>query len=83
MISVIITTYNYGKYIERAIRSCMDQSLDDSEYEIIVVNDCSTDFTEKILENYSSDVKVFNLTKNIGLSAARNFGIKQSIKCAK
>ena len=78
MISVIITTYNYGKYIERAIRSCMDQSLDNSEYEIIVVNDCSTDFTEKILENYSSDVKVFNLTKNIGLSAARNFGIKQS-----
>ena len=78
MISVIITTYNYGKYIERAIRSCIDQSLDNSEYEIIVVNDCSTDFTEKILENYSTDVKVFNLTKNIGLSAARNFGIKQS-----
>ncbi len=78
MISVIITTYNYGKYIERAIRSCIDQTLDNSNYEIIIVNDCSTDFTEKILENYQSEVRVFNLKKNIGLSAARNFGIKQS-----
>ena len=78
MISVIITTYNYGKYIERAIRSCIDQSLHNSEYEIIVVNDCSTDFTYKILENYINDVRVFNLDKNIGLSASRNFGIKQS-----
>jgi glycosyltransferase involved in cell wall biosynthesis len=56
----------------------MDQTLDSSHYEIIVVNDCSTDFTEKILENYESEVRVFNLKKNIGLSAARNFGIKQS-----
>tara|TARA_Y100000992_G_scaffold302673_2_gene278206 strand:+ start:2863 stop:3504 length:642 start_codon:yes stop_codon:yes gene_type:complete len=78
LISVIITTYNYGKYIERAIRSCLDQTLDNSEYEIIIVNDCSTDFTEKILENYKSEARVFNLKKNIGLSAARNFGIKQS-----
>jgi glycosyltransferase involved in cell wall biosynthesis len=56
----------------------MDQTLDNSHYEIIIVNDCSTDFTEKILENYESEVRVFNLKKNIGLSAARNFGIKQS-----
>ena len=56
MVSIIITSYNYGKYIERAIRSCLDQKLDNSEYEIIVVNDCSTDFTEKILENYILDI---------------------------
>ena len=78
MVSIIITSYNYGKYIERAIRSCLEQTLDNSEYEIIIVNDCSTDFTEKILENYKSEARVFNLKKNIGLSAARNFGIKQS-----
>lgn len=78
MISVVLTTYNYGKYIERAIRSCLDQTLDNSEFEIIVVNDCSTDFTEKILVNYENEVSVFNLKKNIGLSAARNFGVKQS-----
>ena len=63
MVSVIITTYNYGKYVERAIRSCIDQSLDKSAYEIIVVNDCSTDYTEKILENYKPDIRAFNLKK--------------------
>lgn len=78
MISIIITAYNYGKYIERSIRSCLDQTLDNSEYEIIVVNDCSTDFTSEILKIYDSEIRVFNLKKNIGLSAARNFGVKQS-----
>jgi glycosyltransferase involved in cell wall biosynthesis len=79
MVSVIITAYNYDRYIERAIRSCMDQSLDENEYEIIVVNDCSTDNTDKILENYKNDVRVFNLEKNSGLSAARNFGVKKAL----
>ncbi len=79
MVSIIITAYNYDRYIERAIRSCMDQSLDESEYEIIVVNDCSTDNTVKILENYKNDVRIFNLEKNVGLSAARNFGVKKAL----
>ena len=53
MVSLIITTYNYAHYIERAIRSALDQSLAQSEYEIIVVNDGSTDATSQILDNYS------------------------------
>ena len=79
MVSVIITSYNYEKYIERAIRSCLDQSLSKKQYEIIVVNDCSVDNTEDILENYKEEVRVFNLKKNIGLAGARNFGIKKSL----
>ncbi|MEO8761158.1 MAG: glycosyltransferase family A protein [Bacteroidia bacterium] len=79
MVSVIITTYNYEKYIERAIRSCLDQSLSKKQYEVIVVNDCSTDSTTQILENYKDDVRIFNLEKNTGLSAARNFGIKKAL----
>lgn len=78
MVSIIITAYNYEKYIERAIRSCLEQSLPKNDFEIIVVNDASTDNTEEILENYSSDVRVFNLEKNVGLSGARNYGIKKS-----
>ncbi len=79
MVSIIITAYNYEKYIERAIRSCLDQSLSKSQYEIIVVNDCSTDNTGRVLENYKDEVRIFNLPKNIGLSAARNFGIKKAL----
>ncbi|MFM1772564.1 MAG: hypothetical protein RLZZ71_1706 [Bacteroidota bacterium] len=78
MVSLIITTYNYAQYIERAIRSALDQSLSKSDYEIIVVNDASTDATSQILENYSDVVRVFNLTENMGLSAARNFGIRKA-----
>jgi glycosyltransferase involved in cell wall biosynthesis len=79
MVSIIITAYNYDRYIERAIRSCLDQSIPKSQYEIIVVNDCSTDNTVEILKNYESQVRVFNLKENSGLSAARNFGIKKAI----
>jgi glycosyltransferase involved in cell wall biosynthesis len=79
MVSIIITAYNYDRYIERAIRSCLDQSIPKKQYEIIVVNDCSTDNTKMILDNYKEDIRIFNLEKNGGLSAARNFGIKKAL----
>ncbi len=79
MVSIIITAYNYEKYIERAIRSCLDQSFSSKNFEVIVVNDCSTDNTTKILENYKDEIRVFNFEKNVGLSAARNFGVKKAL----
>ncbi|MFN0030640.1 MAG: glycosyltransferase family 2 protein [Flavobacteriales bacterium] len=78
MVSIIITTYNYAQYVERAIRSATEQSLSTDAYEVIVVNDCSTDNTAEILENYATQVRIFNLEKNVGLSGARNFGIKKA-----
>lgn len=78
MISLIITSYNYASYVERAIRSALDQSLDNSKYEIIIVNDASTDRTEAVLENYHDECRVFNLKENVGLAAARNFGIRKA-----
>lgn len=78
MISLIITTYNYASYVERAIRSALDQSLDDHKYEIIVINDASTDRTKAVLENYQDECRIFNLEENVGLSAARNFGIRKA-----
>lgn len=78
MVSIIITTYNYAQYVERAIRSALDQTIDRDQYEIIVVNDCSTDETEEVLQNYASEVRLFNLESNLGLAGARNFGIKKA-----
>jgi glycosyltransferase involved in cell wall biosynthesis len=78
MVSVIITAYNYAKYVERAIRSCLDQSLSSDAYEIIVVNDASTDNTKEILANYKDEVRIIDLKKNIGLSAARNEGVRKA-----
>jgi len=56
----------------------LDQSLHRNQYEIIVVNDASTDRTKEILENYTEEVRVFHFEKNQGLSVARNFGIKKA-----
>jgi glycosyltransferase involved in cell wall biosynthesis len=78
MVSVIITTYNYWRYVERAIRSCLEQSISKDEIEILVINDASTDHTIELLENYKDDVRIYNLDKNVGLSGARNFGIKMA-----
>jgi glycosyltransferase involved in cell wall biosynthesis len=78
MVSLIITTYNYARYVERAIRSALDQSLPADRYEIIVVNDASTDHTPAVLANYVDQVRVFNLEQNQGLAAARNFGIQKA-----
>jgi glycosyltransferase involved in cell wall biosynthesis len=78
MISLIITAHNYAQYVERAIRSALDQSLGQSEYEILVINDASTDHTQDVLENYKEEVRVFNLEQNLGLAGARNFGIQKA-----
>jgi glycosyltransferase involved in cell wall biosynthesis len=78
MVSLIITTFNYARYVERAIRSALDQSLPADRYEIIVVNDASTDHTPAVLANYVDQVRVFNLEQNQGLAAARNFGIQKA-----
>lgn len=78
MVSLIITTYNYAYYVERAIRSALDQSLENSDYEILVINDASTDHTAEVLVNYEEDCRIFNLETNLGLAGARNFGIRKA-----
>ena len=78
LVSVIITSYNYARYLERAIRSALNQSLPASAYEVIVVDDCSTDETPNILDNYAEEIKVLKQAKNAGLSASRNLGIKKA-----
>lgn len=78
MISIIITTYNYGRFIERAIRSCLDQSIPKNKYEIIVVDDASTDNTQNIIKNYEGEIKIISFQENKGLAAARNEGIRKA-----
>lgn len=50
-LSIIIPVYNGEKTIERCLRSIFSQSVDKSEYEVIVVDDCSTDDTVKVIDS--------------------------------
>ncbi|MCF8320987.1 MAG: glycosyltransferase family 2 protein [Flavobacterium sp.] len=74
MFSVIIPYFNKSKYIQRCLNSVMNQSY--QEFEIILVNDGSTDNgLHFISHNYSNKLTLINQENN-GVSAARNTGIK-------
>ena len=75
-VSVIIPTFNYGKYIEKAIDSVLSQTYKD--FEIIVVDDGSTDNTKEIIETKYKDKVRYFYQENKGAPAARNRGIKES-----
>ena len=75
LVSVIIPTYNRGWVLREAIDSVLAQ--DYKNYELIVVDDGSTDDTRKILAAYGRDIIVLRQT-NKGVSAARNRGIAQA-----
>lgn len=77
MFSVIIPLYNKAYGIERALKSVIEQN-GKFIYEIIIVNDGSTDGSEQIAEKFISDnIQVIH-QKNAGVSIARNIGIKNS-----
>jgi glycosyltransferase involved in cell wall biosynthesis len=77
-ISVLITAYNVERYIGRAIRSALNQSIPRDAYEIIVINDCSADRTRFALEVFEDDIKLINNEKRLGLPASLNKGIKKA-----
>jgi len=70
--SIIIPAYNAEKYIEETLNSILNQSY--NNYEIIVVDDCSTDRTYEILEKYK-EIKLFQTKTNSRQGVARNIGL--------
>jgi glycosyltransferase involved in cell wall biosynthesis len=77
IVSVIIPTYNRAYLIERAIQSVLNQTY--HNFEIIIVDDGSTDNTEEVIKKflkYDKRINYIKYEKNKGGSAARNTGIK-------
>jgi len=81
-VSVIVATFNQEKFIGRCLRSLLHQSIPHSDYEIIVIDDGSTDRTSYALElfcdPFDSVVKVIKCKKNKGLSVAINKGMREA-----
>ena len=79
-LSVIIPMYNAEKYIKRCIESVYRQDLDINNFELLVVNDGSTDNSLEIVKDYLTSYKNirFFSQKNSGQGAARNLGIKHA-----
>lgn len=78
-LSVVMTAYNAEKYIREAIESILNQTFTD--FEFIIIDDCSTDATGAIIEEYSARdpriVCVHN-PKNLYISASTNIGIEMA-----
>jgi len=76
-VSVVITCYNYGRYLEGCLRSVLGQTWQD--FEVIIVNDGSTDDTDVVIEPYLADERIVYLKQaNAGQANAKNLGISQA-----
>lgn len=72
LVSIITPTYNCGKFIEETIESVLKQSYEN--WEMIIVDDCSTDNTKEVVEQYTkidSRIKYYILDKNSGAAVTR------------
>jgi len=72
-VSIVIATYNRAQFLVETIRSILNQQL--QNFELIVVDDGSTDDTERLLAGYRSQLR-YLYQKNRGPSAARNLGVR-------
>jgi glycosyltransferase involved in cell wall biosynthesis len=77
-ISVIVTNYNYERYLARCLRSLVAQSLPSSNYEIVLVDDASTDNSIEIASTFKERIKIVRQTHNQGLASAANEGFRSS-----
>lgn len=77
-ISVIVPAFNAENFIDRCLRSLLSQSLESEKYQIIVINDGSTDRTVEICKQYSSAIHLISTEKNQGLPSALNLGLQKA-----
>ena len=71
MISVLLNVYNVEKHISECVKSLLDQTI--SEYEIVIIDDASTDNTRNIIEAfYDRRIRFFENKENLGIARSRN-----------
>lgn len=79
MVSIILPTYNGEKYIGESIESVINQTY--TNWELIVIDDCSTDSTNSIVTEYSNKdarIKIYRNEKNLKLPSSLNIGFSKA-----
>ncbi|MBA7530747.1 UDP-Glc:alpha-D-GlcNAc-diphosphoundecaprenol beta-1,3-glucosyltransferase WfgD [subsurface metagenome] len=77
LISVVMPTYNHGRFIGDAINSVLNQTY--RNLELIIIDNFSEDNTEKIVTSYKDDrIKYLKFKNNGVIASSRNYGIKHS-----
>ncbi len=78
-ISAIVCTHNGGKYLVEAIQSLVDQTMNKRDYEILVIDNASTDNTRDVVKGFETIENLrYILEPDLGLSFARNTGWKEA-----
>lgn len=74
--TVVIPTYNRAKFVEKAIRSVLNQTY--KNWKILIIDDSSTDHTEQVVQKYLlyPNIQYHRLFKNVGISKVMNVAIK-------
>lgn len=80
LVSIIMSAYNVEKYIAEAIESVLKQTY--TNWELIIVNDCSIDATEQLAKKYQEQderIKLHSLPENKGVANARNIALQNAV----
>ena len=77
-VSVIIPMYNQQKYVGRCLRSLLKQTIPEEDYEIIVINDGSTDNSVEALTPFMGDIRYHKNEEQLGLPPSLNIAIKKA-----
>ena len=77
LVSIIMPSYNTAPYIEETIQSVLNQTY--TNWELIIVDDCSTDNTDEVLETIKDDrIRCFKNEKNSGAAVSRNKALREA-----
>ncbi|MBP3203633.1 MAG: glycosyltransferase [Bacteroidales bacterium] len=80
-LSIVIPVYNVEKYLDRCLESCLAQEIPPTDYEIVLINDGSTDASLSVAQKWAdahSNIRIFS-QQNGGLSRARNAGMEKAL----
>ncbi len=78
LVSIITPSYNTAKFIEETIKSVLSQTY--TEWEMLIVDDCSTDNTDEVVAPYLADPRIRYLKngKNSGAAVSRNYALREA-----